>query len=183
MAKFNAQSTTYTYIFLHEGSYYSLQEAIALEEGSFFRYMSSMLFSTFCLEGYLYFLGERYIPSWSRKERKMGQDGRLQALLQALEMQPDMSERPFNTYKEMFDFRNALVHSRVIKTTATGTLESMTQRPPKPLSEWEKLLNRETAKRFFDDSTQIIRMMHMKAGFAEDPFATPWVSQWEINPE
>jgi hypothetical protein len=154
-----------------------------LEEGSFFRFMSSMLFSTFCVEGYLYFIGERFIPGWSRKERRMGQDGRLQAVLRALDMAPDMGERPFKTYKEMFEFRNALVHSRVITTTITGTLESMSQRPPKPLSEWEKLINQETAQRFFDDSSQIIRIMHEKAGFAEDPFATPWKSQWEVKPE
>jgi len=182
MPTFNAQSTTYTYVFLHEASYYSLQEAIAEKEGGFFKFMSSMLFSTFSMEGYLNFLGENKIPDWYKKERRLGGEGRLQTLLQVLVMNPSMARRPFKTYRELFAFRDALVHSRVINTTLTGTLRSTAQRPPKPLSEWEKLVNHKTAQRFFDDSSRIIRMMNKKAGYARDPFATPWVNQWEIKP-
>lgn len=181
MPTFNSQSTTYTYVFLHEASYYSLQEAIVEKEGSFFKFMSSMLFSTFSVEGYFNFLGENKIPGWYKKERKLGRDGRLQTLLEALDMHPNLSRRPFKTYRELFTFRDELVHSRVINTALTGTLRSTAQRPPKALSEWEKLINQKTAQRFFDDSSRIIRMMNQKAGFTRDPFATPWVSQWEIK--
>ena len=182
MPTFNTQSTTYTYVFLHEASYYALQEAIAEEDGSFFKLMGSMLFTTFCMEGYLNFLGEKKISGWGHKERKLGRDGRLQELLQVLGMSPNMTRRPFKTYRELFTFRDALVHSRVINTTMTGTLRNMAQRPPKPLSEWERLINQQTAQRFFDDASRIIRTMNQKAGYVQDPFATPWVSQWEIKP-
>lgn len=173
MPTFNSQSTTYTYVFLHEASYYSLQDAIAKEEGSFFKLMSSMLFSTFCIEGYLNFPGENIISGWRQKERKLGRDGRLQELLQVLVIKPNIDRRPFKTYKELFTFHDELVHSRVINTTMTGTPRSTAQRPPKPLSEWEKLINQKTAQRFFDDSSHIIRTMNQKAGFDRDPFATP----------
>jgi hypothetical protein len=182
MPTFNAQSTTYTYVFLHEASYYSLQEAIVEKEGSFFKFMSSMLFSSFAIEGYLNFLGEKKISAWYQKERRLGRDRRLQTLLQALGMKPNLGRRPFKTYNELFAFRDALVHSRVFDTIITGTLESTMQLPPKPLSEWEKLINQKTAQRFFDDSNRIICLMHRKTGFKQSPFATPWISQWEIKP-
>lgn len=182
MPTFESQGTTYTYVFLHEASCYSLQEGIAEEEGSFFKFMSSILFFTFCMDGYLCFLGQRKIPDWNKKERRLGQDGRLQELLQVLGMKPSMARRPFKIHKDLFVFRNALVHSRVINTTLTGTQKSMTKRPPKALSKWEKLANQKTAQRFFDDSSRIVRMMNQKAGYTRDPFATPWVGQWEIKP-
>jgi hypothetical protein len=182
MPTFSAEKTTYPYVYLHEASYYSLQEAKAEEEGSFFKLMGSMLFSTFCIEGYINFLGEKKIPSWNQIERNLGRDGRLRKLLQILGMNPNMTRRPFKTYTELFVFRDALVHSRVAHFTITGSLRSTRQRPPKPLPEWEKLINRQTAQRFFDDTTRIIRMMNRKAGHDRDPFATPWVGQWEIKP-
>lgn len=182
MPTFKTERTTYPYVYLHNASYYSLQEAIAEEEGSFFKFMGSMLFASFCIEGYLNFLGESKISRWKQKERKLGRDGRLNELLQILGMSPNMTRRPFKTYNELFEFRDALVHSRVVKTNITGSLISTTQRPPKPLPEWEKLINQQTAQKFFDDSSRIIQMMNQKAGYDRDPFATPWVGKWEINP-
>jgi len=182
MPTFDTERTTYPYVYLHEASYYSLQEAIAEKDGSFFRFMGSMLFASFSMEGYINFIGEKKVLSWRQKERKLGRDGRLNLLLQLLDMNPSITRRPFKTYKELFDFRDALVHSRVVTTSLTGTLTRMTQRPPKALPEWEKLINQRTAQRFFDDWSQMIRMMNQKAGYDRDPFATPWTSGWKIEP-
>ncbi len=182
MPTFKAQRTTYPYVYLHEASYYSLQEAIENEKGSFFKLMNSMLSATFSMEGYLNFVGEKKISDWNKKERQLGREGRLKVLLQELGMHPNMSERPFQTYNELFIFRDALVHSRVADLTLTGSLEDYEEHPPKPLPEWEKLINLQSAQRFFDDTSQMIRLMHKKAGFERDAFATPWVGQWEIKP-
>jgi hypothetical protein len=182
MPTFNTKRTTYPYVYLHEASYYSLQEAIAEEEGSFFKFMSSMLFASFCTEGYINYLGENKVLGWRQKERKLGRDGRLDLLLQLLDMSPSMTRRPFKTYKELFEFRDALVHSRVVTTKLTGSLVSTAERPPKPLPGWEEVINQQTAQRFFDDSSQMIRVLNQKAGYDRDPFATPWIGEWEIEP-
>jgi len=182
MPTFNTERTTYPYVYLHEASYYSLQEAITEEQGSFFKFMGSMLFASFSMEGYINFLGEKKVSGWRQKERKLGRAGRLSVLLQVLGMSPSMARRPFKTYKELFDFRDALVHSRVVTTNLVSSLISTEQHPPKPLPEWEQLINQQTAQRFFDDSSRIIRIMNQKAGHDRDPFTTPWVGQWEIKP-
>ena len=141
-----------------------------------------MLFSSFCMEGFINFLGERKIADWGKKERKLGRDGRLNALLKVLGMNPSLEQRPFKTYSELFEFRDSLVHSRVTTTKMTGALMDISQRPPKPLPEWERLINQRTAQRFFDDTKKMIQVMSQKAGHDRDPFATPWVGQWEIKP-
>lgn len=181
MSTFSVERTTYTYIYLYEASFYSLQEAKLEEEGIFFKLMGSMLFSAFCEEGYLNFLGEQKISNWTRRERKLGRAGRLSELLKILGMKPNISKRPFKTYRELFAFRDTLVHSRLTETAITGSPKSMRQRPPKPLPEWEKLITLQSAQRLFDDTTQIIRMMNKKAGYSRDPFAFPWTVQWNIK--
>ena len=182
MPTFSAESTTYPYIYLQEASYFSLEKVKAEEEGSFFKLMGSMLFSAFCMEGYINFLGEKEIPRWNKIERNLGRDGRLSKLLLKIGMNPCISRRPFKTYTELFVFRDSLVHSRVTQLAITGSLRSPGQRLPKPLPEWETLINQKTAQRFIDDTTRIIKMMHKAAGYNRDPFATHRVGQWEIKP-
>jgi hypothetical protein len=182
MPTFTAKRTVYPYVILHEASYYSLEEAKTEETGRFFKLMSSMLFSSFCIEGYLNFLGNSTIPDWSRKERRLGRDGRLKIILQHLHMRPNMAHRPFKTYAEVFVFRDALVHSHVVELTATGSLKSTERRPPRPLAKWEKIVTLSAAQRYFDDTNKVILTMHRNAGYSDDPFATPWKAKWEVSP-
>ncbi len=97
-------------------------------------------------------------------------------------MSPNLTRRPFKTYEEVFVFRDKLVHSRVAKLTATGSLTSTKQCPPRPLAEWEKIVTLSTAQRFFADTNKMILLMNKKAGYSDNPFATPWKAQWEVRP-
>ncbi len=73
MPKYKAKRTVFPYVLLYDAAYYSLQEANQIQVGSFFKLMALMLFSTFCLEGYINYLGRSLSQIGIRSNEILGE--------------------------------------------------------------------------------------------------------------
>ena len=181
-AKFHSQRRVIPYVYLRQASLHALDLARSDEAGRFFNLIASMLFTAFCIEGYLNFLGRIEIHNWEKIERRIGRKGRLRKLCDKLSINLDFRRNPYFTYLRIFEFRDLLVHSRVVRITSTGIQEDMVSTPFYPKAKWEKLVSIKNAEKFFDLSAEMIRLLHTKGGFPEDPFDSAWNAQWQIEP-
>ena len=181
--KVNVRSkrTVYSYSIMHQTSWHLLDIAKKSPEGQFFNYLTSMLFSAFCLEAYFNHLGEVKIKYWAKIDRIHFED-KFEILAQIVNLQFDKSCRPFQTLKEIIEFRNKIAHARteyLIEESEQYLAE--TEDPKLPQSKWKEKINIEAAQRFFDDTEIIIRQLNKSAGFTRDPFGIPETAVWDIQ--
>ena len=182
MPKVTTERTIYTYSYLHLAGWSELKEAEQALEGRFFNCLASMLFCAFTLEAYLNHIGPMYVPNWWQKERNLGRRGRLVAVCQKLHFVPNLERRPFRTFSEIFDFRDALVHGRTVHLSTEHESKRMAHIPKYPKGAWEKQVALKAAGRFHNDTAKMIHRLHKLAGFSEDPFTSPWKASWESRP-
>lgn len=158
--------TVRTYARLRAVSWYSLKLAKDTEYGRFLHLMTSMVFSAFCLEAFLNHVGQEKISYWKLLKRKLGPAEKLEVISLALNVVPDDSKRPFQTFKEIFKFRDLLVHAETYRLDVTGEyfLED-DESPPEPLAPWEENISIINAERFLDDSKGIIYKISEAAGY------------------
>ena len=136
----------------------------------------SMLLCAFSLEAYLNQILQHYVPGdWEEYERNTSPIDKLDKLCEELQFSIDKGKRPFQTFSEIFTFRNDIVHTKTIKLddVFSYSIEKFLQAdniPPIPLTSWEKILTPQSAKRFYDDSKEIIITLHKEANLGDDPF-------------
>ncbi len=181
-AKVKVDRMVLAYSYLQASSWNALEQAKEAETGRFYNCMTAMLHSAFCLEAYLNHLGAKKVTCWNVLERKLSPGDKLEVLAKTMNFSIDVSQRPFQTFKQIFGFRNALVHAR----TEYVSVESEQrlgegERPSKPQADWEKMISLRIAQRFFDDTRAMIVMLHAQAGYKQDPFWTLETSHWEIK--
>ncbi len=154
-----------TYTRLRGVSWHAFQLAQTLQKGSFYHLMTSMLFSAFTIEAYLNHLGETQIPYWEPLKRKLSPRDKLDVLAAALGFQPDFGKRPFQTFHSIFKLRDLLVHAKSETLTMEGEfILAEGESPPKPLTEWEELISIDGARRFLDDTKEIVTQVSGAAG-------------------
>ncbi|MBN8595767.1 MAG: hypothetical protein J0M33_28700 [Anaerolineae bacterium] len=152
-------STIQRYIYPHayftNGAFVCLQQARQTEEGRFYNLLSTMLFSAFALESFLNLVGIKQLPeTWNEIEAKLGPDQKLKLLAELKPFNYDMSRRPFQSFAEIFGFRNTVVHAKPEMKIVRDS-----DKPPE-----SKLLDRidlERASRFYDDSTRVIEYIYL----------------------
>jgi hypothetical protein len=131
------------------------------------------VFSAFSLEAFLNHLGQRVTPFWSSVELKLSPVEKLEVLLKVLNLQVDFGKRPFQTFKSMMKFRNALAHGKtqtLVQEVVQGFEEGQT--PPFPLTSWESEISSENATVYLDDSKEIMAFLGQKIGFNEKTLFT-----------
>jgi hypothetical protein len=171
-----------TFIYLKKASQLLLEEANENPEGSGYKYMTSMLNTAFYLEAYLNHLGkEKKYKIWDSLE-KLSPLEKLKVIADIIDYQIDDSRRPFQTFKEIFKFRNSLVHGKTEAYRVNEVKKIDVEKPTSkqiPESEWKSeksnwktVINKKTAERFFEDATKIIEMLHAQAGLPETDLNT-----------
>lgn len=153
---------------LRNGSWYMLQQAKTVEEGGFYSILSSMLFSSFCMEAYLNYLGSKILDSWKHLERKLGPNEKLSLICEFLKLDLNKGERPFQTFGDMFKFRDYVVHAkaehRENKPDEDIDLEDGWLPDGALPSKWVSQLNIENAQKYYDDARKMMEQLHVKAG-------------------
>lgn len=172
--KYAGKKTVQTYVYLWKGAKYLLEIAERTEEGSLYTSMMSLVGTAFFLEAYFNHLGFKLLnPCWGKVERSLSPKEKLMMLCQYLDIKPDWSKRPYQSFKKVFDFRNLMAHGKT-KTiegewesslihAATGTILQ---------TEWEKMCNPKEARQCFEDGEKIVKKLHAKAGIPGIPFMT-----------
>jgi len=175
MIKGSETTTTNTYASLHTNASIALDEAIQVEDGQFFKTMTSIIFSAFTIEAYVNHILKDKSENWVKVE-KYSALKKVEELYSILEIKLDKSKRPIQSIKNMFDFRNMLAHGKTTTKIKTFKVKkNITDISSKDLlghaeSEWEDLNTLKNAKIFFEDMEKVIRLLHKRIEPKMDPF-------------
>ena len=161
----------YTYAHLRNISHLAYRDALENPRGRFNKCLTSMLFSAFCLEAYLNHVGDQKVSFWNDIERKLSPMEKLKVLSAFLNFDINYGIKPFQTFREIFLFRQKLVHgkSHYFDIEEEQSLDD-DEFPSSPQADWEKLINLEMTRVFFEDTDKISTVIHKQAGLKGTPF-------------
>lgn len=144
--------------------------------GQFFTSQASLLFSAFTHEAFLNTLGPKILSFWTELEYLRPQQ-KLTIIAHTLHHKPDFSQRPYQTLKALFDFRNTMAHGRDETIRLDG--EAVPYSPVGMYAinaVWVAYCTVENAKRALEDVEAIARDLSDKANIekmAGYPFGSP----------
>lgn len=161
-----------TFVDLNHGADVLLQIATDQREGSYYTTMASILLTAFTLEAYLNHLGQRIIPFWEQIEVIRVLD-KYSVLCTHLGVEPNFSERPYQTLKSLFRFRNAIAHGKSV-VLEEQKMVSASSNPSEhtPRTEWEEYSTEANAIRAREDIQEVIAELHLTAGLGKHPFVS-----------
>ncbi|MCU7886468.1 MAG: hypothetical protein KZQ82_19945 [Candidatus Thiodiazotropha sp. (ex Lucinoma annulata)] len=165
------ERTVNTYADLGHATRCLRQTATTVEEGSFYTEMASLLFSAFTLEAYLNHVGELLIQYWDEIDR-LSYSKKLKIITTHTNINPDASQRPYQTIKSLFRFRNSIAHGRsqILKPDPKVTdVHDNLSDYGKPTTDWEDYCNIDNVNIAIDDVEQIITEIHKAAQLGDNP--------------
>jgi hypothetical protein len=140
-------------------------------KGPYYQLCACLAFCAFSLEAYLNLLGERTVASWQDVHRAPPL-AKLQLLLAKFGIRLHPGERPLQTIRELFMFRNWLAHARpdVILYDGEHPIEEHEKvLYETPLHKWEKFPTDASATHAMDDVEEVITLLNTKS-----PYPEPW---------
>src|SRR5262245_8616799 len=168
MREIKHEGTFYTYSYLLNGAENAIETAREYPTGGNYQFASAILFCAFAIEAHLNHIGEEKLECWADIEKKLGPEQKLDLIAELIAFKVDRSRRPFQSIREIFKFRNYFAHGRTESIERTIHDESPL-RSPVPLFDPEILeqLNEEYVGRLYDDTIEMITVLHKAAGFEE----------------
>lgn len=136
--------------------------------------MMAGVFAAFTVEAFLNHLGQRKVRDWEARERKLGPGEKFLFLKKVLHLSVDQSTRPFQTFHDMLQLRDALAHGKTVTVTSDLIVEDPhdeSTRYPEP--DWKKLCSLASVVRMVKDAEAMVRELNSQAGSTRDPFASP----------
>ncbi|WP_444941019.1 hypothetical protein ACJJI3_22795 [Microbulbifer sp. ZKSA004] len=154
-----------TYAYMAMSAEHSLECASKNEEGCFYQFMSSLIFSAFTLEAYMNHIGNERIEYWEEIESIRYLD-KLKVLYLNLGLEFDKSKRPLQTIIQLVKFRNLMAHGKSENISGSKVISTPTLDPGTEVveAEWEKFCNSKEAKRALDDVKEIVELLNSSAG-------------------
>ena len=125
--------------------------------------MEVMLFSALSLEAFLNHLGPQLFQPWAVLKKKLSPREKLDVMLGARGKTVDFSRRPYQSFNEAFQLRNALAHAETDYVPFEGASPHNL-----PMSDWMKMCDLKNAKRTLEDAEAIQRKLPVLLGVTED---------------
>ncbi len=164
---------------MRNASRLALNQAKEIEKGRFYNCMSVIIYSAFCIEGYLNHVGAKIIESWDILERKLSPEEKLQIIYSKLHIFPDKGKRPYQTIKDIFQIRNLFAHPRTEYISETkDIIGDLIDPPDTPLLEWEKNISIEFAEKCHKDTKKVIEEINRLAKLPETPLLSSGHVDW-----
>ena len=165
---------------LWTGAWGMIEQAKKEVEGSHYMYLASMLFSAFCLEAYLNYLGGQKVEFWQDIEKKLSVKEKRDLLCKLVDFKVDTGKRPFQTFKMIFDFRNDVAHAKPEILHGEGQLVRRGDEPQMPETKFD-MVTLKNAQRFYDDTLAMIEELHKHLGLERSafPFENYRMSGWD----
>jgi hypothetical protein len=152
--------------------------------GQFYTSQASLLFSAFTYEAFLNTLGPKLISFWRELEYLKPQQ-KLTIIAETLHYKPDFGQRPYQTWKALFDFRNIMAHGRDETIRLDGDEVPHSPAGMYAIKAWcVTYCNVENAKRASEDVEAIARDLSDKANvekMAGYPFGSPESSLMKVT--
>ncbi len=164
--------TVVAYVDLYHAAKFSVERAENSDEPEFYNCLSALLFCAFCLESYLNHIGRAYFENWQKDLEKLSPHAKLRLIaVERMRAKPDFSRRPFQSFNQLFKFRNSLVHGKTETVSYVAMFDDVVSPAKKPLADWEKICDLKHAKRLFQDMKEIIQVLHSYTPIASrNPF-------------
>ena len=163
--KVSTERSVNTYSYLRIACQHALELANKSEEGRLYNCMTAMLFSAFCIEAYLNHLGNQKVDYWHVLKKKLSPEEKLNIISKIIGCEVDYGKRPFQSFTEIFRFRNMLVHAESEYLTVEEEQSLSPDEFPKlPQGKWESEVNLAKAKRFVEDTETLLTKLHMLSG-------------------
>lgn len=159
-----------TFVVLNHGVDVLIGKAEEELRGSNYTIIGALLLTAFTFEAYLNHLGGKRLKFWEEIE-SIPVMKKYSVLYKELDLVPDYSQRPHQTLKVLFKFRNAIAHGKSQVLEEAKEINSQDDRcEHTPKVHWEEYCTLDSAKRAKEDIAKIITELHMKAGFGDYPF-------------
>ncbi len=171
----SSERSVRTYVYLHSAADWAFEQAEGTEEGRFYNCMSSIMLSAFCIEAYLNHIGSELLSYWDEEVKKdLSVQNKLKIICHHLNLSPDYSCPPFQSFRHIFKYRNLLAHAITEKVSTQETqIVRDGERAKYPVTWWEEHTNLKTAKRWTADTESMITKIHNAAGKGDIPFGIP----------
>lgn len=148
-------------------------------KGPYYQLSACLAFCAFSLEAYLNLLGERTVVCW-RDVQKAPPLAKLRLLLTQFGIPLHPGERPLQTVRELFMYRNWLAHTQaeIILDCAEHPIEEHEKLLYEtPLHKWEKFPTDAAAARAMKDVEEVITLLNAKSPYPEPmPMSLSWHS-------
>jgi hypothetical protein len=167
----SSERSVYTYGYLHSAADWALEQAKGTEEGRFYNCMSLIILSAFCIEAYLNHIGSILLPYWDDEVKKdLSIHNKLKIICHNLNLVPDFSKRPFQSFKHIVKFRNLMAHATSEKILNRGIqVVGDGEQLKYPETWWEQHSTLKIAKRWLDDVESIISKITAATGKDDIP--------------
>ncbi len=160
-------------------SWDALEKGKRFKEGSSYSFLASMLFTAFALEAYLFEVGEeKLFDDWKAIEYGKSPGEKLQLLCDSGKYQLDLSKRPFQTFTEIFKFRNHAVHAKPEKIEKDIVDLDERGRPKLPKSKWLEKCNLQNATRYYEDTDKMVITLHQELKVEAVSLISPERTTW-----
>lgn len=171
-AKLEIEREVKTYCDLNNAAYVLLEKSKETKEGSYYTTMASLIFSAFCFEAYLNHIGNKKIKLWVEIDRNSVMD-KYHLLCKEFSISPNYGERPYQTIKSLFSFRNALAHGRssILKFEDIVDVDAdIIEYYNKTKEKWEEYCTEKNAERAREDMEKVITELNIAAGEGDYAF-------------
>ena len=162
----NSERSIFTYGYLQSAAIWASEQAEMTEEGRLYNCMSSIILSAFCIEAYLNHIGSVLLPYWDDEVKKgLSIHNKLKIICHHINLVPDFSRRPFQSFNQVVKYRNIMAHATTEKIAVKGiqTIRDG-ERVSYPETWWEKHSNLKFAKQWLVDTESIIKTIHQNSG-------------------
>ncbi len=168
----NLDSQINTYVYLYNAADWALEQAEKTEEGRVYNCMSANLMLAFCIEAYLNHAGERLLPFWDEEIKKdLRTESKLRIIASHLKVSLDYSRPPYQTLRDIWKFRNSVVHAKTEKIRERKTQNIKEKSFPQHTKPWwERQCKLNVTKRWLKDTESIITNLHKAQGNNINPF-------------
>ena len=168
------QFETIAFAYMNIGATHMLELAESSDDGQLYNLISSITFSAFTLEAYFNHLGSHLHGDWLEKERKLPKLKKYKYFCKDLKIDIDFNKRPYSTITKIFSFRDTMAHG---KTTSDEINKEIAIEIGNPTNfsvgaPWLDFSTIENAKMVLNDMQQVIKELHLAAGFEGDPFSS-----------
>jgi hypothetical protein len=157
--------------YLWKTSEHFLEKGQAEAKGSFYEFLASITFSAFTLEAYMNWLGTKLFPHWQYLER-LSPNEKLALIADQLHLVVNKGIKPWQTMRELFAFRNSIVHGKPESLASPGA--SSKKGDFLIRADWETFITLDNASRVREDVEKMIETLHLAAkleGESSYPFA------------
>jgi hypothetical protein len=160
-----------TFAYLLNGASSLAKSAKEHPEGSNYCRVAAVAFSAFAVEAYLNHVGEKLLPFWSVVER-LSWDSKLELLAKTLGLEPDFGRSPFQSLKDLFNFRNRLAHGRTASEDRSYFFKVESDDFSTMDPDWlKKVWSDEAVAKVLKDTRKVIETIHAAAGFSAESLA------------